>query len=373
MSDTLTLANLTISALANPEQGVYPFMRKRDLGSGETNKKAIAQSKVTMKDIVNSQKFFIDNNLIKTAMELSSQQPHKLIPLIERAIPPFNNMWIEWDEKQRFAITGEDDSQIFYKIGYHIQKINGHYLYSQFSLPKADATKNKIVCLSSGFYLQNNGLFDRNFLAYVDYFREFNYDKKRALLSNQTFTKGLLGKRYYGIWKDTTSYKRLVNFLMHKVLTAQTVGNLWMRSDQSLEGGFDYALESERASHELLALDGDLRLLIGILSLFNYDHIVYNNAKPNRKINHLRYGSRVAKHDYKLVTIDLPKPNVRKVYKGLVSGNGSPKAEHMRRGHWRVQPIKGGKKRIWIEPQKVGNAKFGTVEIEYALQGKKGA
>ena len=133
MSDTLTLANLTISALANPEQGVFGFMRKRDLGSGYTNKKAIVQSKVTMKDIVNSQKFFIDNNLIKTAMELSSQQPHKLIPVIERARPHCNNTCIEWDEKQRWTITGEDDIQIFTKNGKDDKKITSSYQKSQFA------------------------------------------------------------------------------------------------------------------------------------------------------------------------------------------------------------------------------------------------
>ena len=82
-------------------------------------------------------------------------------------------------------------------------------------------------------------------------------------------------------------------------------------------------------------------------------------------ILHTRNGRSLPKYSYRLVTIDLPKPKVRKVYKGIITGSGSPKAEHWRRGHWRVQNYKNGKKRIWIEPMKVGDKNIGVIEHDY--------
>ena len=79
------------------------------------------------------------------------------------------------------------------------------------------------------------------------------------------------------------------------------------------------------------------------------------------------FSSVVPKHTLKLVTIDLPNPTIRKVYKGIITGTGSPKAEHMRRGHFRRLP---DGRRIWIEQMRVGSKKHGIIEHDYFLRGR---
>ena len=51
--------------------------------------------------LVNAQKFVISNDLIDHAIEASLSRPYVLNEMIKGAIPPFKNMFIEWDEHYR--------------------------------------------------------------------------------------------------------------------------------------------------------------------------------------------------------------------------------------------------------------------------------
>lgn len=388
------LINQAIGSLANPEKTILGFISKKNLKNrdklfhtkkNDTNKMAIQSSRQALKVLADSQKFFIDEKLMQTVHELSSQNQNKLIELIKRAIPPFDNMFIEWNEKQRIENLGFDSSQTFDQVGYHIQRLNGRFFYTSYNNVKPNSgqvlethydsnlplktTGNKLHIPLTGFYLSNEEqLLNDDFRSTTEYKQNmFGATKKQIREAHDYHCRYLIGGHY----TDNMNTSRLVNWLDGRLETAQSMATNMMFPDKVLQKGFNAEEMSQWVDKDMKSMEGDLRLVTAILATLNYDHIVYNDAKPNPKILHTRNGRALPKYSYRLVTIDLPKPTVRKVYKGILTGSGSPKAEHWRRGHWRVQNYKSGKKRIWIEPMKVGDKNVGVIEHDYILRGKE--
>ena len=389
--DNILFANQVLAGLSNPDRGIFAYCTSKKAGKRDTNKNAIMASRRARRELVDAQKFFIDNKLLEVASNLSYENPLKLVELAKRAIPPFNNMWIEWDEKFRvnqyggekilglnkskYGGTFRDDKNAspLEKCGYHIQKINNQYFYTMYGFDK-NFENGKILCASNGFYFSNDGkLLSQAFKDIVDWDRNVNvHDKKLLELSRTKTMESMLGNGYIKLVKDfkteRRNYNKAFEWFKDRIETAQSIGTEMFLTDKQFNTGFHHDLMSKQVESDLIAMEGDLRLIITILGTLNYDHIVYNNAKTNPKVTHTRYGVIAPKHTLKLVTIDLPKPNIRKVYKGIVSGTGTPKAEHMRRGHWRRNP---DGKRIWIEPMKVGSKNNGIIEHDYILRGRE--
>ena len=379
------LINQAIGSLTNPEKSILGFVNKKDL-KNDTNKLAIQSSRQAFKMLAESQKFFIDEKLMQTVGELASQDQNKILELIKRAIPPFDNMFVEWNEKRRLENLGADPSQSFFQVGYHIQRLNGRFFYTSYNMVNklgADPNyevkygnnylnkviKNKLHIPLTGFYLSNEEqLLNDDFRSTTDYKQNmFGATKKQIREAHEFHCKHLIGEHYC----ENEKTSRLVNWLDGRLETAQSIATNMMFPDKTLTKGFHAEEMSRWVASDMKSMGGDLRLITAILATLNYDHIVYNDAKPNPKILHTRNGKNLPKYSYRLVTIDLPKPKVRKVYKGIITGSGSPKAEHWRRGHWRVQNYKNGKKRIWIEPMKVGDKNIGVIEHDYILRGKE--
>ena len=366
----ILFANQVLAGLSNPDRGVFAYCTNKRAGRRDSNKNALMASRRARRELVDAQKFFIDNKLLEVANQLSQQSPSKLVELAKRAIPPFNNMWIEWDEVHRLnSLDTFKTGETFSKIGYHIQKINDQFFYTMYGSDK-NFENGKIVCVSNGFYFSNGDEFGDDFRNKTDWDRNVSIDDERLLeLSQKKTLSNLLGNNYSEVMELVEKKERKAfDWFKNRVETAQSLGMEMFLTDKQFGTGFNHDLMSKQVESDLKAMDGDLRLIIALLGTLNYDHIVYNNAKTNPKITHTRYGVIAPKHTLKLVTIDLPKPNIRKVYKGIVRGMGSPKAEHMRRGHWRRKP---DGNRIWIEPMKVGSKKNGIIEHDYFLRGRE--
>jgi hypothetical protein len=127
--------------------------------------------------------------------------------------------------------------------------------------------------------------------------------------------------------------------------------------------------------HLDLIQGGDLRFLISVLSLLNYDLIIQEKQQPaENKLKHIRYGRRVPTNEYSLISIDLPKPKGKKVYEKIFTGHGTPKRWHMRRGHWRrYRDVRGNvTKRVWVDQCEAGNKSLGKKINDYNLQKAKG-
>lgn len=408
--DNILFANQVLAGLSNPSRGLVAFCTKKRAGKNDNNSNAEMARRKTIRQITDAQKFYVDRQLVKTAVELSFSKPKEFIELAQRAKPCFNNLWLEWDETYRVDCLKEEvlktldpkyhevinpSNNKMEKIGYHIQELNGQPFYTMFGADKK-FENNKVYVSRTGFYFSNdNVILSPEFKKGTDW----NKNNPTWLKEDEYKTIGMMmGKSYVAHYfnslglfeeyvnktlydkstkipnemltaKDNLELKKVMDWCALRFETGQSIGQELFLTDKQFATGFDFHQMSKQVEAELIAMDGDLRFLVCVLGLLNYDHIKYNNAKTNPKVRHLRYGIQAPKYSYKLVTIDLPH-NVRKVYKGIVTGMGSPKAEHMRRGHWRVTKTKNGIKRIWIKPMKVGNKKFGVIEHDYILRGK---
>ena len=403
-----------LASLSNPKKGIRYFadpkisqqeankeFGRHDSWFKDTNKNAIMASRKARRELVDAQKFYIDNKLLSIANELSYLELRKLKELAKRAIPPFDNMWIEWDEPYRLSITDKNNLEAtesnnaegsWSKVGYHITKINGNFFYTLYGNFNDE---KKILIPQMGFFFSNDKPY--NGKTYLQELKELYghhidhiYSKKNDL-DTQRFiaTYALLGTEYsdknikddkepLGKQLDiklNNKDKDLVigldlnaNWFFKRIMPCVSSGYTMQITDKSFHSGSQIAVDQD-TNNSLGLQKGYLKLLIAIISTLNYDHIVYNNTKTSPKVSHLRNGMQVPKSIYKLVTIDLPKPKVRKIYKGILTGSGTPKSEHMRRGHWRRKPD--GKK-IWIQPMKVGNKKHGIIEHDYILRGSEG-
>jgi hypothetical protein len=150
----------------------------------------------------------------------------------------------------------------------------------------------------------------------------------------------------------------------------------WISSKEQIKDGYMEEAMSEIAStHLALIQGGDMRFIVSVLSLLNYDLIVQQKKEPAKtKIAHVRYGRKVPTNEYSLINIDLPKPRGKTVYEKIFTGHGSPKRWHLRRGHWRRYRDARGNvtKRVWVEQCEAGNKNLGKKINDYNLQKAKG-
>ena len=105
----------------------------------EKNKRGDFAIRQTQKNLVQAEKFTLTNNFVKTALSLSFSYPRYIAQLIPKAIPCFDNLWIEWDELARFDALQEEfdklgiptDSNrksVTNRFGYHIENQARFYL-----------------------------------------------------------------------------------------------------------------------------------------------------------------------------------------------------------------------------------------------------
>tara|TARA_B100000035_G_scaffold236571_1_gene204835 strand:+ start:38 stop:1324 length:1287 start_codon:yes stop_codon:yes gene_type:complete len=74
------------------------------------------EAKKTRVNLLGSQKFYVCDSLMQHACEATSQPPKTMLNMMSAAIPPFDNMWIEWDERERrkkiFSDAEEDGRSV---------------------------------------------------------------------------------------------------------------------------------------------------------------------------------------------------------------------------------------------------------------------
>ena len=85
----------------------------------------IEYKRIITKSIVGSQKFILDREMIKHAVKTSFCKPSDLKKLTTRAIPPFNSMWIEWDEQYTARKAR--------RMGYFLQRLGKQHVRHRMS------------------------------------------------------------------------------------------------------------------------------------------------------------------------------------------------------------------------------------------------
>ena len=391
-----------ITALRNPKKNIPGIVTdKRQL---EFYKRIITKS------IVGSQKFILDREMIKHAVKTSFCKPSDLKKLTTRAIPPFNSMWIEWDEQYRAQqildyYNDPTTNRNNIDLGYLIQRVDETvYTIQLFYRDRSDPiTKNKILIppYSTTWGINNDFMFNRRrktlfttdgsefivsnsawkytTVSYLlshkylsEYFEDFSevndFTVGQSELEN--YHQGKFNKlRNPQLFENKT--KNFLNFFNSKFIMGETFGGAfhpdWFTDSNNIKiANNSSELGPVHLLPTLKTMYGDVRFLISVLSILNVPTLV-----TKRHVNPKKRSGSIGqpRNSYTLVYIDLPKKI--NLVNATISGTGSPKRHHHRRGHWRI--VNQGtpqQKWVWIEPMEVGNKKIGVIEHDYVLRGK---
>ena len=373
-----TLSNVLLTALANPKRGIYGYQQ---------GKYAEAMRRSVQANIATSQKFVVSNSLVEHAYLASLAKPQTLVNMLERAKPCFSNMWIEWDEDFRQDIINremkkaglphdESKADVADRIGYHIMEINGQPMFTNYMVVRDDfdETKNvkgpkadQVVGMPIGFYMSSDGPFTHHELD--GKFETYPSDDQAFEMDMEMTSSALMGAWYLDGWEKKGKMDAALKGCFIQV---QSAPMHWAVPSAKFDQGWTPREMTEYKARALMSQAGDGRFLIALLGLLNYDLIAHETVQPAKQIDQIKFGRKVPKNEYKVVTINLPKPRGKRIYDQMFTGHGTPKREHWRRGHWRtLKDARGNvKKRVWIGEMKVGDPALGTIIHDYEFKSK---
>lgn len=402
INDKPLMASEIIGALGQPKRAIAHFK------SGSI---AEGKARETQSMLVNAQKFKVSNKLIDHAGEASMSKPHVLLEMIKTAIPPFKNMFIEWDEHYRVHLLKnlyhkylpqyvgkiEEPKDYLDRIGYHIYEYehpsgDSWYMYDMWCM-----IDGKWFCSPLSSVVRNEEEWDMN-IAFSNYVmkeqasRELPTDTRNLMMDSEVFTKEvahqsikIIGHPYSlahfndsdklfrakSLDHNRDEYKLMLD-IYSRFTTVQSRAMHWLIPKEKFKQGWDNDEMAELSkTHLQLIQGGDVRFIISVLSILNYDLIVKETQKPaDHKVKHVRFGRSVPTNEYSLLNIELPKPRGKTVYEKIFTGQGTPKKWHMRRGHWRRYRDKQGNvtKKVWVDQCEAGSKEHGQKINDYNLQ-----
>ena len=358
------LASQLISALSIPKMGIGGYL---------DGKYARSMSREIQINMINSHKFVISDDLLIQATKLSYLPPKDLLAQIDYVVPPFENVWFEWNEHLRVKTGREELLKLHDKveplnlentperIGYHIQKVYDEFLYTCYF---QDDQKGKFWCPEMGFSIHNKQY------TYEDYIKQFRkHNGENASVINEDEYKEsvvqsgiiMLGQPYTVNYQNDFPY---ITTLMHHLSPTQTASTHWIRSAEDFDKPITQA-DAEKHQAQLQMVTGDARFLIALLSLLNAQITTSERVIPDPKVIHTQFLKRVPRNEYKVLSVNISEKHIRKIYKSRQTG--IKQKQHHRRGHWRH--YKNGKK-TWIKNCLAGDPKLGFVHKDYNF--KKG-
>ena len=390
------LFNEAMNALAVPDRGIPQFTKSK-----------IAHHTVRhlQAEMIAAQRFVLDDNMVKHCVEASFDKPANLFKFAERAIPPFDTLFIEWDEQIRLGnikeqterLVGEDkiapdNSQSSKKCGYLIRRINDRVMYScVWSDPDIG-----VYFVPYGFYFdqENPVYFEDTQGTAIDneikfasvgegqkQFREQQIVSALMLMGRTYWTTQkeihaeLMKKESDGLndlndpsdgtgWMNVLSANKSFEWFRQRILGAETMMGLYL-SDEDYVRGYDPKQQSQLVNRCHRGMEGDLRFLICALGFLNYDHVIIETQKPDQKLQKRKHGRIIPQNEYRVVSIDLP-TKAKTIRRGILTGHGTPKKRHWCRGH--IRRLANGNA-VWIKPHERGNEAYGVIYHDYHLKG----
>lgn len=400
--------NELLSGFANPKRAFKHYEKNK---FNEHTRREVRQK------LLGAEKFYVDDSLLENAVNAGFSSPKALLGMLRQAKPPFTNMWIEWNNIKKVELVkkarrdlgwpvgsdslteDEKQSRMFAdKVGYHIQSTKDQFVVSQAYREHARGTndmgmyqlnhyslfkktgeegreRDRVVIPPHSIMLCNDNYFPvTKYLLNDEGFNNGRKPSKKEeadFIEAQVFFGGaVIGEVYQ---KTHGSNKIFEDICRHTYLAAHDSGSLNYGVDamlQILKGGTGH---QQIMAQSVGIMDGDLRFIIALLSLLNYQHNVYERELVTQLPKRYRFGGAVPRNEVRVLEIDLPKPFGTKKYERMFKGFGSPKRQHKRRGHWHTYHYKNGEKRHkWIEEQLVGNPELGKIEHDYVLKRRNG-
>ena len=382
LNDGPTLANSVLGGLAEPRRGMAGW---------QGGKIAEAMRRNMQVEIATSQKFVVDKSLMTEVMTASMVRPKKLLEMLHRGIPAFDNMFVEWDEfdaqearhramnkyvPNMYVEWKPDERLRGEKRGFHIQRINDAVLYTKWGYTHMDGD-TKIASWPLGYRISNDDILT-NEMVYGDGIHSPKHENDMQE-HREKFFRRMIAQWYYDNHEDVKVQRFFLDQIMMRTAIVQTAPMHWLIdegkfregwTEQEMAGLMENFLPSDKTftPNSGYGAQGDVRFLISLLGMLNYDQVIHLTPETPKKVSHMRFGRKLPENEYKVVTIQLPKPQGVRVYEKEFTGHGTPKRQHWVRGHWRK--YKGRAERTWIAPHIRGNSELGTIVHDYKLEKK---
>ncbi len=349
-------------------------------------------------------RFVIAGDLQKNVANVSFEATdEKIFDIINNAIPPFDNMWIETEKNPlSFRVEGGGDGYLE-QVGWHIQRA-GSFLGDSV-ITKANENIIVITKYIKFSKIQNPSSLSKN-MGIEEKMEKMPHDScgcyyisdLSILVGNHSIPNELIASGWLYLKNQIPNFVENGNHplkpLGDKWLDTITNGQAHIRNNlmgrfgvthsyamdlaHHLAWGHDY--NKPLATHKLdrrrtLEFYGtsyghyedDLRILAWALSDFNYNWIFKKPAtKPTRRNRSKPF--RQATIETRTLEIELPKPRGKEMDEHQF-GDGTPRKWHKVRGHWRVYKKTGY--RVWIENYERGDKKLGEVHKDYKLKHKR--
>lgn len=382
LNDGPTLANSVLGALAEPKRGI---------ASWQGGRIAEAMRRNMQVEIATSQKFVVDKSLMTEVTTASMARPKNLLEMMYRGIPAFDNMFVEWDQFEAqearhkamnkyvpnmYVDWNPDDRFKGRKIGFHIQRINDAVLYTKYGYT-GHGSEMKISSWPLGYRISNDEILT-NEMVYGDGLHSPKHESDMQE-HREKFFRRMMAEWYYERHEDVKVQQFFLDQIMMRTAVVQTAPMHWLIpegkfregwTEQEMDGLLENVLphkDNPKVRGDYGA-QGDVRFLIALLGMLNYDQVIHLTPEKPHKISHTRFGRKLPENEYKVVSIQLPKPRGVRIYEKEFTGHGTPKRQHWVRGHWRK--YKGRAERTWIAPHIRGNSELGTIVHDYKLEKK---
>jgi len=424
------LFNLVIAATQNPRRGFgEPSFRIK-----QSKKLIEKEAKKTRMNLLGSQKFYVCDSLMHHACEATTQNSRTMLNMMNAAIPPFDNMWIEWDEDERAdnmlsgatsglweaiehpmqlskdAHSGADDRMSRHteprrpkKVGFHIYAckytVGAYYADIYFLFPTFDRAgiRNKEPDLQSGrigcspyslrFTVGDNFGWSELYgdFSNAEVFKPVNLAAQKMGVAESVDECVQIqleeGPALFGLEVDHNSRELDSLYLKAGLISTSAIGRICLLNEmQTFSAENPYADREQTVNavygkareNGLIGWRGEIRWIAAVLSLLNYSHTVIERDQEPSEAKRTVFGVPVPRNELRVVQIDLPKPRGTVQYEKLFTGSGAKKRRHVRRGHYRRYIHKDGTvTERWIAEQWVGDASLGTIVHDYELINKR--
>ena len=230
--DKPMMASEIVAALSDPPRGIKGYIK---------GKYAKAMARTVQSDIAASQKFVISNNLIDHIVAMSFSSPEAMIGQMKTGIPPFQNMFVEWDDKylqeaiikylaktynknlssapkvnndDYFNLDDDQYKQHKNRVGYHIHQVNDSWLYETWF---KDSETGKYVGLPKSISINHNENYTME-NHYHQYESEkwlmpsdlHDIDRDKMRLAVHSIGSNLWGNHYQTVQTYGESHRRLL-------------------------------------------------------------------------------------------------------------------------------------------------------------------
>lgn len=365
--------NYTLAALSVPKKSFLHYI--------DTKESRYFLNKFR-RDMTKATKVYLGQQFIEIAVEVSLSYPKHIKNLMERMIPPTDNLWIEWNEEDRFNAFAKVAEKLGMKIanGDSVQKNDTGYLIRkspaggfEYScvFPNVPPNGKDVLFFPALSWHFNNDLKEPYTTEAMNNLRTAQnmalVDSASDAANRTSVLEALWGVDYNAVHQEFDAKEHLSPWLFNLQMGIHDLG---FCSYPELYSGDESAQYAQQADKIHL---GDMRFLMAVFFLLNYPRIVKEGMPSPKRTKRLKWGKPLPRNEVKVVEIDLPKERGVNLVQKLFTGQGSPKRQHLRRRHpRRILDRKTGKLKYikWIEPQLVGNPELGIIEHEYFLKSK---